>query len=62
LLIAHFASNEISAFSGEHTADLSRVLLTGASAGGYCALQQALDHPNGVRAVLLQYPMIDIDD
>jgi hypothetical protein len=62
VLTAHFASNEINAFSGQHTADLSRILLIGASAGGYCAVQQALDHPDGVRALLLQYPMIDVDD
>ena len=62
VLGAHFASNDVNAFSGHHAVDLSRILLTVGSAGGYCAIQQALDNPNGVRALLLQYPLIDIDD
>jgi hypothetical protein len=44
-----------------HSADLSRIALVGGSAGGYCAVQQALDHPDEVRVVLLAYPLLDLE-
>ena len=44
-----------------HAADLSRIALVGGSAGGYCAIQQALDHPDEVRVVLLAYPLLDLE-
>ncbi|KAH6971059.1 Alpha/Beta hydrolase protein [Ilyonectria sp. MPI-CAGE-AT-0026] len=46
-------------------ADLARILITGESAGGYCAIQsalhwnRALPHP---KAVIAHYPMLDLKD
>lgn len=54
VLNAHFKSLT-------HSADLSRVALVGGSAGGYCAIQQALDHPDDIRALLLAYPLLDLE-
>lgn len=42
--------------------DLDDIVVTGGSAGGWIAAQMALDHPEGIRAVLLQYAMVDVDD
>ncbi|MCJ1378246.1 hypothetical protein MMC17_001343 [Xylographa soralifera] len=44
-----------------HTADLGRIMLYGGSAGGYCALQLALSHPDEVQALMMAYPMADVD-
>jgi pimeloyl-ACP methyl ester carboxylesterase len=45
-----------------HTIDLSRLLLVGNSAGGYCVLQLALSHPLDVSALALLYPFVDPKD
>jgi len=42
--------------------DLSRLLLTGNSAGGYCAIQLALSHPNDVSTTAVAYPFLDPKD
>ncbi|MCJ1408126.1 hypothetical protein MMC19_002199 [Ptychographa xylographoides] len=42
-------------------ADLTRILLNGGSAGGYCVIQLALSHPDEVKAVIAGYPMVDVD-
>jgi len=44
----------------EHEVDLSRILVYGGSAGGYCAIQQSLDHPDEIRATIAMYPMVDM--
>ncbi|KIW10898.1 hypothetical protein PV08_10197 [Exophiala spinifera] len=41
--------------------DLSRILVSGGSAGGFCATHLALSHSSRIRSLLLQYPMVDID-
>ncbi|UNI23258.1 hypothetical protein JDV02_009090 [Purpureocillium takamizusanense] len=43
------------------TPDLSRVLLSGGSAGGYVATSHALAFPDAFRGLALTYPMIDFD-
>lgn len=40
--------------------DLTRVMVTGDSSGGYLALQTALSHPDIIRAVTVTYPMVDM--
>lgn len=45
-----------------HSIDLSRLLLTGNSAGGYCAIQLALSYPNDISAVAIAYPLLDPKD
>ncbi|CAF9915742.1 MAG: hypothetical protein GOMPHAMPRED_000840 [Gomphillus americanus] len=42
----------------EHTADLSRILVQGESAGGFCAAHLALSYPDKIRAAMLGYPMV----
>jgi len=42
--------------------DLERIVLSGESSGGYLAIQLGLSHPNGIRAILAAYPIIDIKD
>jgi acetyl esterase/lipase len=42
--------------------DLKRILVTGESAGGYLAIQLALNHPGDVRTFFAQYPMIALKD
>lgn len=43
--------------------DLSNILITGESAGGYMATQSALlGETKGIRAVIAHYPMIDLKD
>ncbi|WZH48274.1 Alpha/Beta hydrolase protein [Fusarium acuminatum] len=42
--------------------DLSHTLLVGGSAGGYCATQLALSHPDDFQSLGVVYPLIDIDD
>lgn len=43
----------------EHKVDLSRILLEGGSAGGFCVGHLALSHPTEVKAVIMVYPMLD---
>ena len=43
-----------------HTIDLSRILLEGGSAGGFCAAHLALSHYKEVKAAILVYPMVDM--
>lgn len=42
------------------TADYSRVVVAGESAGGYLSLQFALDHKDKISAAIAIYPMTDI--
>ncbi|CAH0053665.1 unnamed protein product [Clonostachys solani] len=42
--------------------DFSHLLVTGGSAGGYCATQLALSHPDEISAVALAYPFVDPKD
>ncbi|CAD0084493.1 unnamed protein product [Aureobasidium vineae] len=45
------------------SADLSNILITGESAGGYMAVQSVLlGETKGVKAVIAHYPMIDLKD
>lgn len=45
------------------TPDLSNILITGESAGGYMAVQSVLlGESKGVKAVIAHYPMIDLKD
>ncbi|KAF7561231.1 hypothetical protein G7046_g2934 [Stylonectria norvegica] len=45
-----------------HILDFSRVLVSGGSAGGYCAIQVALSHPDEIAAVAVVYPFVDAND
>lgn len=45
-----------------HSLDLSRVLLTGQSAGGYTSMQLALSHPDEISAVAVAYPFVNPKD
>lgn len=45
-----------------HTMDFSQLLLVGASAGGYCATQLALSHPDEVSVLGIAYPALDLKD
>ncbi|CAM1503499.1 Fc.00g010900.m01.CDS01 [Cosmosporella sp. VM-42] len=45
-----------------HLLDFSKTLLTGGSAGGYCALQLALSHPDDISVLAMAYPLIDLKD
>jgi acetyl esterase/lipase len=40
--------------------DLTRIITTGDSAGGYLSLMTGLNHPEGVRAVTAAYPCTDL--
>ncbi|KAF5675811.1 alpha beta hydrolase fold-3 [Fusarium heterosporum] len=42
--------------------DFEHVLLVGGSAGGYCAAQLALSHPDNFKSLGVVYPLIDLDD
>ncbi|KAJ4007325.1 hypothetical protein NW766_010009 [Fusarium irregulare] len=42
--------------------DFGRTMLVGGSAGGYCATQLSLSHPDEFNSLALVYPLIDIDD
>ncbi|CAD0111360.1 unnamed protein product, partial [Aureobasidium uvarum] len=45
------------------SADLSDILITGESAGGYMAVQSVLlGETKGIKAVIAHYPMIDLED
>lgn len=46
----------------KHTYDLSRPLVMGGSAGGYCAAQIALSHPDDISVLALTYPIVDPAD
>lgn len=46
--------------SGSIGCDLRRIMVVGESAGGYLAIQLALDHPDQIRTFLVQYPMLDM--
>ncbi|KAK6002408.1 hypothetical protein QM012_002046 [Aureobasidium pullulans] len=60
----HLASFVASSFSQQNpTPDLSNILITGESAGGYMAVQSVLlGETKGVKAVIAHYPMIDLKD
>lgn len=45
-----------------YSLDLSRLLLTGSSAGGYVAMQLALTHPDDISAVATAYPFVNPKD
>jgi acetyl esterase/lipase len=45
-----------------HSADLSRLVLTGASAGGYHAAQLALSHPDDISILAVGYPALGLKD
>lgn len=45
-----------------HTVDYNRLLVTGGSAGGYCATQIAMSHPDDIAAMALVYPFVDPHD
>lgn len=45
-----------------HTLDFSQLLLCGGSAGGYCAVQLALSHPDDVSVLAINYPLLDLKD
>ena len=44
-----------------HKVDLSRILLEGGSAGGFCVAHLALSHPQEVKAAIMVYPMVHIN-
>lgn len=46
----------------DHSLDFTRLLLVGGSAGGYCAIQLALSHPDEISAVAMAYPLLDLKD
>ncbi|KAH7110529.1 Alpha/Beta hydrolase protein, partial [Dendryphion nanum] len=41
--------------------DITRIMTTGDSAGGYLSLQLGLSHPDQIRAVTASYPSIDVE-
>ncbi|KAE8336771.1 hypothetical protein BDV24DRAFT_178170 [Aspergillus arachidicola] len=45
--------------NGTVKADLSRIMTTGDSAGGYLSLSMGLSHPDKIRAVNAVYPMVN---
>ncbi|VUC20524.1 unnamed protein product [Clonostachys rosea] len=45
-----------------HALNLSQTLLTGNSAGGYCAVQLALSHPDEISALGVVFPAMDLYD
>ncbi|KAI5245410.1 alpha/beta-hydrolase [Aureobasidium subglaciale] len=63
-LHTHLPSFLSTAFSSQAPKpDLSSILVTGESAGGYMAVQSALlGETKGVKAVIAHYPMIDLKD
>ncbi|KAF2871075.1 Alpha/Beta hydrolase protein [Massariosphaeria phaeospora] len=42
--------------------DLTRLLLAGSSAGGYCAVQLGLSHPEEISAMAMAYPFVNPAD
>ncbi|GAM91518.1 hypothetical protein ANO11243_095700 [Dothideomycetidae sp. 11243] len=54
---SHLA-DRLAARAPGHAPDLTRVIVQGGSAGGFCAAQLALSHPEAIRAALLIYPMV----
>ncbi|KAI4727175.1 alpha/beta-hydrolase [Aureobasidium sp. EXF-10728] len=63
-LHTHFTSFLTTSFPQKTpSADLSDILITGESAGGYMAVQSVLlGETKGVKAVIAHYPMIDLKD
>ncbi|KAG9648890.1 alpha/beta-hydrolase, partial [Aureobasidium melanogenum] len=63
-LHGHLASFVTASFPGQaSTPDLSNILVTGESAGGYMAVQSVLlGETKGTKAVIAHYPMIDLKD
>ncbi|KAI4717701.1 alpha/beta-hydrolase [Aureobasidium sp. EXF-10727] len=64
-LHTHFTPFLTTSFPHQKTlsADLSNILITGESAGGYMAVQSVLlAETKGVKAVIAHYPMIDLKD
>jgi hypothetical protein len=45
-----------------HSLDFAQLLVTGGSAGGYCATQIALSHPEDISAMAMIYPFVDPAD
>lgn len=45
---------------GKHACDLDRIVITGGSAGGWCALHHCLSDRGDIRALMLQYPSTGI--
>lgn len=45
-----------------HSINLSRLILTGSSAGGYAVTQLALSHPDDVSVIATAYPFVDPQD
>lgn len=45
-----------------HSLDLSHVMVTGQSAGGYTTMQLALSHPDEISAVAVAYPFVNPKD
>lgn len=45
-----------------HSLDFTRLLMVGGSAGGYCAVQLALSHPDEITALAMSYPLLDLKD
>lgn len=45
-----------------HLLDFSHLLVTGASAGGFCAMHLAMSHPDEISAVAMSYPFVDPKD
>ena len=43
----------------EHTVDLSRIIVSGGSAGGFCASHMAMSHYASIKSLVLVYPMVD---
>jgi acetyl esterase/lipase len=44
------------------TADTAKLLVTGSSAGGWCALWAGIRRPQAIHTLMLQYPMVDLVD
>ncbi|KAG9823178.1 alpha/beta-hydrolase, partial [Aureobasidium melanogenum] len=63
-LHSHFGSFVTTSFPEQtSTPDLSSILITGESAGGYMAVQSVLlGETKGIKAVIAHYPMIDLED
>ena len=46
--------------SGTHCPDLTRIILAGGSAGGFCSIHLGLSHPDEIKALALQYPFVQL--
>lgn len=47
-------------FGSQHSLDLDRLILTGGSAGGFCCAHLGLRHPGEIRAMMMQYPLVQL--